>query len=773
MTYLFTDPQPITGNIGVLTSGAIVTNANPFPVTLGTSANISVAGNINVPGNVEVYSSPENPVHVHLSEVGNYGLLDQFVPVEGTVYLGANTLANLSHINANITNSSISVKQSGDWTVGISNVNVNVSQYGLWNVGILGVPTVDVRSMPANASVLVTGNVNISAMPTVTLTSNAVNATVSGTVTLTSNAVNATVSGTVNAVQSGVWYANINNFPVSTQVTNLGTFAVQATQSGTWYANVNNFPTTQNITGNVYVLNGNNAGANVVYGDTTQLDSTDRLRVSLLGQQWYYVPTVDKDGDLRINEAFQGAGASSTFIQNLASVRLTSGQYYDSNASLTGSAIRASRRRHKSRPGVAQEWVGVVNWDGLQTNVSKRVGLFTNFNGLFFEANATTINTVIRRRLTDGTIVETRTPYTSWNMDKMDGTGASGYNWNAAPVTANVTSVSSQANVAISGDGNVYTVTYQLTAGEESKLTVGKKVTATGITPSGFNDTGLVTSINSGSHQATVAFIAYPGTYVSTAAGANLTSTPFHNEHTYWFDFNGSRTGRVRFGLYTDAGKVVVHEYKGGEIGSQWSSAPAFMDRKEIVNTGQPVDFLPSLTIGGSAVGIETTAEINPGFGVALASTPVAYSKSLNEEYAILGVGLRYGEPYQRADLKIDSIQLTDISNINSQRFPVYQYRLVLDPTLSGTIPGPTNTGKATQMWDYATGVTVSGGITLFGGYMIGTGVSQFQTALNFLNMGSSIDNTTADKVVLVVKLLNAGSADGSIIGAINFTEDL
>ena len=35
----------------------------------GFTGNIVISGNVNVPGNVSVYSSPENPVHVHVTEI--------------------------------------------------------------------------------------------------------------------------------------------------------------------------------------------------------------------------------------------------------------------------------------------------------------------------------------------------------------------------------------------------------------------------------------------------------------------------------------------------------------------------------------------------------------------------------------------------------------------------------------------------------------------------------------------------------------------------------
>jgi hypothetical protein len=572
-----------------------------------------------------------------------------------------------------------------------------------------------------------------------------------------------TVVVTGNVTANGT--INVGNFP-ATQTVN-GTINI----GNTVQVNVINFPATQNVQ---LVGASANTPPEVSFADTVQMDTTDRLRTSVQGQQWWYVPSVDKDGDLRIQEKIQGANATSTFIQNLASVRLSSGQYYNANTQLTGTVVRASRRRHKTRPGVSQEWLGIVNWDGLQTNVVKRIGMFTNYNGAFFEATGTTVNVVVRRRLTDGTLVEDRTPHTSWNKDPMNGSGPSGYNWNTSQnITANVTSVVSTANVAIAGDGNIYQVVYQLPTGEESRIPVGKKVTLTGLTPAAFNDTGLITNVDTVNHRVTVAYVVYPGTYVS-ASNAKLTNTPFHQMHNYWWDMSGSRTARIRFGIYTDAGKICVHEYKAGEIGTQIISAPALMDRKEIINLGQPVDFLPSLTVGGSAITIETQSEINPGFGVAQSNVAITFDKNsdVGKEFALIGIGIREGEPYQRADIQVQGLQMVDIGNSNQDSAGIIQWRLVLNPTVSA-VPSPKDIGKATHMWDYAQGTTITGGVDLLGGYSQGSYSNDVRTALNFLNMGSNIDYTAADIIVFVAKLIRGGTDNSSILGTISYLEDL
>jgi hypothetical protein len=66
-------------------SGQPVTNTNPLPVTLGSN-NITITGNVNVGTTVEVSSTPENPVHSHITEIGNSGILTvSYMPIGGNV----------------------------------------------------------------------------------------------------------------------------------------------------------------------------------------------------------------------------------------------------------------------------------------------------------------------------------------------------------------------------------------------------------------------------------------------------------------------------------------------------------------------------------------------------------------------------------------------------------------------------------------------------------------------------------------------------------------
>jgi hypothetical protein len=65
--------------------GNPVTNTNPFPVTLG-SENITITGNVIIATTVTVNSTPENPVHNHITEIGTSNTLNvPYMPISGNV----------------------------------------------------------------------------------------------------------------------------------------------------------------------------------------------------------------------------------------------------------------------------------------------------------------------------------------------------------------------------------------------------------------------------------------------------------------------------------------------------------------------------------------------------------------------------------------------------------------------------------------------------------------------------------------------------------------
>jgi hypothetical protein len=80
-------------------NGSLVTNTNPFPVTLG-SENITITGNVNIGTTVSVNSTPEDPVHTHITEVGNSGLLTvSYMPIGGNVVVTSGNVAVTGSVN--------------------------------------------------------------------------------------------------------------------------------------------------------------------------------------------------------------------------------------------------------------------------------------------------------------------------------------------------------------------------------------------------------------------------------------------------------------------------------------------------------------------------------------------------------------------------------------------------------------------------------------------------------------------------------------------------
>lgn len=605
-----------------------------------------------------------------------------------------------------------------------------------------------------------------------------INATVSGTVALDSNSlsalenINATVSGTVSIGSDGT---------VSLSAATLSALEnINATVSGTVELGSTTLSALENINatisdgggsitvdGTVTVQQAAGVPTLVKYINTPnnlQMDMTQRLRVSAPQQTWWYAPTVDKDGDLRYIESVVGANAGSVFVQNLASINMTSG------TAANGSFIRISRRRHKMRPGVSMSASFAINWNGWVPDgkVVKRAGLFTNYNGIFYEMTGD-LQVVIRRRLTDGTLVEQRIAREDFNLDTLEGTGESGYD--LRPVvseTSALTAFVSKTAVPITGDGTVYRVVY--TVADPTAFAVSKKGRITGVTPELYNGTVLVSAING--NNVTVVYTHDPGVFSSIGTG-NFVHTAFHHHYTFGFDFNGNRTTSVRFFIDGPLGRVAIHQENfGGELGSPFFNAPSVSTRYEIFNNSAP-GRLPAFSCSSEVINVEAELELNPGFGVATNNTPVVYPKGGTNTYPVLGLALRAGEPYQRSDLQLQGVTFADIANINQQNAGVFYWRLVFNPTIGGTVPASINVGKSSRYWAYTAATTVSGGIDLLSGYSSSTQQFDVRTALNFLNLGSNIEYTDSDKIVLVVQQLVGGTADAQLVATINFIEAL
>lgn len=115
-----------------------------------------------------------------------------------------------------------------------------------------------------------------------------------------------------------------------------------------------------------------------------------------------------------------GSGTTSTYSNNTASSTLSV------SASTAGKRTRQTFMRFNYQASKSQLIfiTGILKASGGGTGIISRMGYFDDNNGLFLECNAGTIN-LVRRTYTGGSAYDNIIPQSSWNLDKMDGTGAS------------------------------------------------------------------------------------------------------------------------------------------------------------------------------------------------------------------------------------------------------------------------------------------------------------------------------------------------------------
>lgn len=128
----------------------------------------------------------------------------------------------------------------------------------------------------------------------------------------------------------------------------------------------------------------------------------------------------DKRSDLWDESITNNSGnATSTHSTTNASVAM----YVENGDTI----IRQTKQWFNYQPGKSQMIMMTTVLGSGATGVTKRVGYFNSNNGLFLELSGSTLSVVVRKNGTDTTINQS-----SWNIDKLDGTGASG-------ITLNVT----------------------------------------------------------------------------------------------------------------------------------------------------------------------------------------------------------------------------------------------------------------------------------------------------------------------------------------------
>ena len=150
---------------------------------------------------------------------------------------------------------------------------------------------------------------------------------------------------------------------------------------------------------------------------STAYDAFGRLRVS------NPLTIFDSKNVLSKNSLFDEStanGGTVTYTQNKSTVNLN---VTESSGSKT---IRQSKRVMSYQPGKSLLILNTFVMNTARANLKQKVGAFDANNGIFFTADGTTLK-IVRRTYTSGTSTDNEVSQSSWNGDKLDGTGASGY----------------------------------------------------------------------------------------------------------------------------------------------------------------------------------------------------------------------------------------------------------------------------------------------------------------------------------------------------------
>lgn len=155
--------------------------------------------------------------------------------------------------------------------------------------------------------------------------------------------------------------------------------------------------------------------------NTGQLDAFGRLRIS-------QPLTIFDSKQIYDNQPFfwdESSGVTditSAHSTDTASTVIT----YDGGVT-GGTFTRQTYMRFNYQPGKSQQimMTGILDRSGGGAGITRRIGMFDDDNGLFWEDKEGTIG-VTRRTNVTGSAVDNHVTQASWNLDVMDGSGPSG-----------------------------------------------------------------------------------------------------------------------------------------------------------------------------------------------------------------------------------------------------------------------------------------------------------------------------------------------------------
>lgn len=117
--------------------------------------------------------------------------------------------------------------------------------------------------------------------------------------------------------------------------------------------------------------------------------------------------------------------ASATFNTNQGLVDLTV------NNLINAEVVRETTKIFSYQPGKSLLVLNTFVMEPAKSGLRQRVGYYGDNNGMYFEVDGATLN-LVKRTSVSGSLSEVRIAQSSWNGDKLDGTGSSGFTLDAS-----------------------------------------------------------------------------------------------------------------------------------------------------------------------------------------------------------------------------------------------------------------------------------------------------------------------------------------------------
>jgi hypothetical protein len=261
-------------------------------------------------------------------------------------------------------------------------------------------------------------------------------------------------------------------------------------------------------------------------------------------------------------------------------------------------------------------------------------------------------------------------------------------------------------------------------------------------------------------------------------SGMNIFSSGLNEYYTFWFDFIGGRTGRIRFGIGSPIGPQITHvQSYTGTLNIPFVTEGSLPLRREILNTAAQTT-APVFNMTGVTYQSETVSTVNPSPTTAVNINGYVPAGSLTP---LMTIGLRSGSPYNRSSINPSDISIIDTNNQGKNSTPgTFLYEVILNANVNSTYAyngnGAVNTaniGRASQYWNWANNATMTGGSVLLSGLTDSAAALQsFNSFPGEFNVGSDI-NGNPFTLTLGIRQLVAGGSAANIVCTWNLTESL